>query len=392
MIREHDALTVDAVLRDALRADSTGELRECVSDWAAQAWRMSCQFGADPDGKRRAELFRQLAEALRDVLRPEVLVRDDPPPSPSTRPPTPSTQRGEADRGSGIPRWLAGARDEIMTLSDGRLHADAGEPTKLWQQLHLGILSLPTEQYRQSLDLLGVISLEHLIPPQPELKVAGITWSDAMKHPLAAQTIDDWPPDVQVRYGSLRPVIATTFTVVDLAPGLFMASGQGATVTPLDSPKAQRAYQERVRRAMAQLGAADLDSPPEVDWLSALDEALRSVFPLPMPSRFSWWADRLQRSLELLTKCAYSVSSGSDVKLAKAGMSFDETQRRGQAGGDNVAIQPFRPEEDGRVLWVLRAYILLPGGPGGAVMTREGRVAYGHRQGSSYPGLPSGKV
>jgi hypothetical protein len=382
MYRGDDSRAIDGALREALQADASGQLRTRVCEWAAQVWWLACQGqpeAEDPAGRHASELFRQLAEALRTALLADGPVLDG-------KPPYPSPPAGAAVTVSHIPPWLAQARDEIVAVSGGRVRISARTPAELWQQLHMSILSLPPDQMEKHRSLLGEPSPDYLIPPQPELGVAGLTWSAAAEHKLASRAIASWPPGITERYGSLRQTIAITFTMVDLAPNLFVASGQGTTITPADSREARRHYQDRVLRAITQLGAADLDSSSEVDWLSALDETLRSVFPLPMPSRFSWWGTRLQESFTLLSKCAARMSPGAQVSLAKTAASLDEQQRKEYAGHDNVAIQPFRPEEDGQVLWPLRAYVLLPVGPDRAVMTRAGRVVYGHHQGLSYPG------
>ena len=369
-------MTVDEALREALRADRTGKLREQVTDLAAAAWRISCR----PDGEE-AEALRRLAEVLRDTVLEDASAadgqsRDQP------------SRTGEADRAPAIPPWLADARDEILALSGNRLNVAVGDPAELWRHLHLGTLWLTDSHRRQSLEVLRVDprNPEYLVPPLAEAGDAGITWSAAEAHPAAAKALADWPPELRDAGSLLQPIIGATFTVVDLAPGLFTTSGAAhGEIKPVETSHDRQSFQERVERILTTLAAESLDPHLRVDWLSELDEALRSVFPLPVPSAYSQWAKRLRVSLDVLTAHARNVSPGAEVELVKARTAYEDPARHRFAGGNNVAIRPFQPTELNQVLWPLRAYVELPGSPATARLVRAGRVVYGHSRGFPYP-------
>lgn len=365
-----DPVTVDAALADALRADMTGELCGHVTDLAAAAWRMSCRPTGDA-----AEALRRLADVLR-----ETVCQDAPAGPPRARQPAPIPTQPAP-----IPRWLTDARDVMLSPSDGRLaigSAGVADVQALWRQLHLDTLWMPESQRRQSLELLRADpeDQDHLIPPLEEVAEAGISWAAAAAHPAAAAALAGWPREPD---DPLPALIGTAFTIADLAPGLFMVDGSGGVeIRPAGTERDRQAFQDRVVGALTRL-AADGTSPRlRVDWLAELDEALRSLFPVPLPSKFSLWTKRLESSLSVLTSYAGAVSADAEVRLVPAGTAYEDRTRSQFADGSNVPVRPFRDAELNKVLWPLRAYVRLPGEPGTAPLVRHGRVIYGHHLGA----------
>ncbi len=197
----------------------------------------------------------------------------------------------------------------------------------------------------------------------------------------------DWPQQRIDRCAPLIGLIGTAFTLVDRCAELYTATTLGGLeIHPIDSQSARMAYQDHVRGLLTRLTPADLQPRQEISWLTAIDEALRSFFPLPFPSQWSWWSSRLGPSLELLTRCAGEISAHAQVTLIKWGDQFSSAERKAFAGTDtNLPIVPAREADLGRVLWPLRVYVALPASPPEPPRTTEGRVAYGHEHGYRKP-------
>jgi hypothetical protein len=374
-----DKVSVDVALRDALLADGTSALRESVLDLAAAAWRLSCST----EGEEAASI-RRLAETLKDAVRVDAPAAGPPPaaaPASQVTPDGPGSvvRTGTAAR---LPPWLAETCERVRALSGGRLNPARPDPAGLWLQLHLGSLWLPDSQRRQAAELLGGPE-EYLVPPLPEAGVAGITWSQAQAHPAVEKALADWPAEARVAGERLAPLIGLTLTVADQADGLYTTGGPlGREVTPVRTRGDRQSFRERTMTVLARIGSAGQDPYQRVDWLSELDEVLRSLFPLPTPSPYGLWAKRLADSRDLLAEHALALSPEAEIVLVKADTSYEDIARRTYAPDNNLAVAPFQPSDLNTVLWPLRAYVMVPGmPPGGGRLLRPGRVIYGHDNG-----------
>jgi hypothetical protein len=376
--------TVDEALRDALDADLTGELRERVRDLAAAAFRMSCGPEADA-----APLQRLALTLRRTVLRgpgptPRRAVPAAEAPSPGGAGLPPRTQ--ETRPGPGIPARLAQARDEVREVTENRLRVVADEPRELWRQLHLGTLWIGDSMRTRALEALGGKAPEYLIPPLDEVAEDGITWAAAEADQDVAAALARWPLELREAADQLAPVIGLILTVANLAAGLFTVGGRpAAVISPIVTSDDRSAYRQRVLGTLERIAESAGDPSVPVDWLGALDEALRSVFPLPVPSRYSLWAGRLETSRGALATHAHKVSPDAVVVLLDGVRRYEDAQRKQFAPDDgNIAIQPFTDLERYEVLWPLRAYVELPGSDTASRIVRTARVLYGHEGGFDY--------
>ena len=374
-------MTLEKALNAVLQADVSGQARAEVSKVAGWAWEMSCAYGTDPQRQQLAGAFLQLATELREhLLSNSVVSRSK---SPETANSTAENRRQES-----IPSWLAEARNVVFTRSQGLLRTNAEDPAGIWCQLHLAGCWLDTADWTVYAEALraaapGDPPTGYLIPPLAELGVAGLDFPTAMRHPVVIAAVAAWPRQRLDQCASLISLISTTFTFVDHCEGLYTATEHGGLeVEPVDSESKRAAYRNHLQNLLAKLAPAHLEPSQELVWLAAIDEALRSVFPLPFPSPWSWWAGQLTSSFELLAQRASGISKEARIVLIKAGEQFSSAERKKYAGKDNNL--PITPEQDtdlGRVLWPLRAYVSLPATSASSPQVREGRVAYGHEHG-----------
>lgn len=368
------------VLQDALDADLAGQLRPHVADLAAAAFRMSCGLGEE-QGIPFARLALALRQAVRHGPRPV--------PSESTLPAgaEPSRRGAQVVSGPPLPGWLSQLRETVLARSENRLRVTADQPGELWRQLHLSTLWLAKGMHTQVVEALGGASPDYLVPSRADVGEDGITWDATRTSPDIAAILGRWPGEFRETGDRLAPVIGLIFTYVDLAAGLYTADDRpAAVITPLATAGDQLAYRQRVLSILERI--AQPATPPSalVDWLGALDEALRSVFPLPVPARSSPWASMLDVSRECLLSQAMRVSPGANVELVDAVTPYKDDRRKHLApDGGNIAVQPFTAVERYEVLWSLRAYVELPGDATASRIIRPARVLYGHEDGFAYP-------
>lgn len=374
--RNEGGVALETALFDALRADGTGTLRGHVLDLAAQAWKMSC--GPGP----AALAFQRLAEALRDAAQPGAPTPDTPGALPTGDPP-PEVSPAQTV----LARQLAEAGEEISQLSAGRLTVAMTDPAQAWRQLHLGTLWLPERLRRQALELLGGEHADYLIPPLDQAAEPGITMAKACSHPDAAQSLAGWPTALDELAERLRPVIGVTFTMLEQAAGLFTVGGAGGEIIALRADQDRKAPKEAITAALASLASVHRDPYLRVGWLWQLDAALRSVFPLPVPSPYSAWARNYDGCLGVLTEHAREVSPDAQVEIVRGATPYEDPARREYAPSGNVPVKPFNPSELNTVLWPLRTHVRLAGTPDNAGLHRQGRVIYGHDHGAAYPAL-----
>jgi hypothetical protein len=156
-------------------------------------------------------------------------------------------------------------------------------------------------------------------------------------------------------------------------------------IRPIVTSDDRRTYRQRVLGILERIAEPASDPNVPVDWLGALDEALRSVFPLPVPSRYSVWAKRLETSRGVLDAQARKASPGAVVVLVDGVQRYEDAQRKRYAPDDgNIAVRPFTDVQRYEVLWPLRAYVELPGSDTAARIVRAARVLYGHEGGFDY--------
>jgi hypothetical protein len=368
------------VLQDALDADPAGQLRLHVADLAAAAFRMSCGLGEEAGIP-----FERFALALRQAVRhgPRPVLAEATPPAGAE--PSPWTE--PVVSGQLLPGWLSQLRETVAARSESRLRVTTDEPGELWRQLHLGTLWLAKGMHTQVVEALGGASPDYLVPARADVGEAGITWDATRTSPDIAAILSRWPGEFRETGDRLTPVIGLIFTYVDQAAWLYTADDRPASViTPLAGADDQLAYRQRVLGILERI--AQPATPPSalVDWLGALDEALRSVFPLPVPARTSTWASMLDISRECLLSHARRVSPGAHVELVDAVTPYKDERRKQLApDGGNIAVQPFTAVERYEVLWSLRAYVELPGDATASRIIRPARVLYGHEDGFAYP-------
>jgi hypothetical protein len=388
--------SVDAALRQALRADTDGDLRDHVIDLAVTAWRMSCH----PDAA--AATFRGLADALRDAVLPDAGAVEGGPVGAGV---AEAAAHDGADRDE-APRltadWLTQTRDKVHELSEGRLFVPDTDPATLWRQLHLRTLFLPEEQRRGVLKLLhpapndadpafgpdpdneGQSESGYLVPPFAAVGETGLTWAEAEAHPVITKALADWPDELMQARVTLSSVLGLAWTV--LANGPFAAGGlPGEILDPVLASLSRHEFLGWWLGPLEKLADPRLGPRQRVDWLRELDGRLRSVFPLPVPSPHSMWAKRLEISLDLLRTAALTAAADAEVELVRAGTKYEDERRCRYAPDGNIAIRPFDRSELSQVLWPLRAHVLLPATEGSGELVRPGQVIYGSPRGQSYP-------
>jgi hypothetical protein len=393
-------MLVDEAIRDALHADRTGALRSYLLDLAAKAFRLSCV----PDAGESAAMLR-LATALREAASPQARAQPAEglaPTADAVRAGKSSPMGGSAPAGADdaalatgpgasaaarLPERLARARDDIRDKSNGRLDVTADDAAQAWRQLHLGTLWLPESVRGAALGLLGAAEPEYLVPPHEDAGEPGLAWSAAEEDADVMAALASWPPALREPGDRLAPVLSLVLTVADLASGLFTAGSPADGIVPLATTGDRRAFREWILGIVAKLAAPGDQPNIQVDWLGALDGAMRSVFPLPVPSRHSVWAKRLDGSLDELTRQVRIASPDGEVTLLRGGTRYEDPRRRELApDASNIAIRPFTDAERNQVLWPLRAYVKLPGTEAAPHIVRHGSVLHGHDNGFAYPG------
>jgi molecular chaperone DnaK len=290
--------------------------------------------------------------------------------------------------GSALPGWLGKVRETLSDRPERWLRTSATDPAEIWRQLHLACCWLDEQDRRQCLRLLREAAPEnlpdgYLIPPLTKPEVTGIDWATAAEYPLLASELADWPRHRRDRCEELLQLVGITLTLADNCAGLYTVTGNGGMRTePLDSDPARIAYREYLLGLVARLAAPDLSPRQEIDWLTEVDQAVRSLFPLPFPSAWSWWASQLKVSSRLLSVRASDISAQAEVLLLQAGEQLSSEQYRKYADKEqNVPFALGSQAQLGTVLWPLRAYVSLPSAPPEPTWIREARVAYGHSHG-----------
>jgi hypothetical protein len=290
--------------------------------------------------------------------------------------------------GSALPGWLGEVREALSDRPEQWLRTSATDPAEIWRQLHLACCWLDEQDRRECLRLLHEAAPEnppdgYLIPPLTDPEVTGIDWAAAAEYPLLASELASWPRHRRDWCEELLQLVGITLTLADNCAGLYTVIGNGGMRTePLDSGPARIAYREYLLGLVARLAAPDLSPWQEIDWLTEVDQAVRSLFPLPFPSAWSWWAGQLKVSSRLLSLRASEISAQAEVLVLQAGEQLSSEQYKKYSDKEqNVPFALGGQAQRGTVLWPLRAYVSLPSAPPEPTWIREARVAYGHSHG-----------
>jgi hypothetical protein len=96
-----------------------------------------------------------------------------------------------------------------------------------------------------------------------------------------------------------------------------------------------------------------LNREPENSELVQLDELIRGVVPVPMPSEDSWWRSRLKQSEQILTE-----RLGDKVQVPQVGTPYQNLldQHLIERPGLRVSVADANGQPLGNVAWVLRAW------------------------------------
>ena len=248
------------------------------------------------------------------------------------------------------------------------------EPAELWEWLHLQVLRLPRgagiEVRASALGLAGAEEDGRLIPS-----------STAMGHP-------GWSSDAEVRHqvlerlGAVAPdwqgltgLVVDVLSVLRRSPDLVTGHSGWARETDqrLSSDLLRRDHEQIVLDAVSVLAKA----PLPFDAVVGVDEAVRSVFPYPLPAPDSWWAGLGRSSAQILTELAPRF--GAEVVVLDPQHPPTLQQLDGQLDIPGRVMIRVPRHQAGRFLWQLRLGYRFPGDD--AVASGKGaRILVGEAQ------------
>jgi hypothetical protein len=181
-------------------------------------------------------------------------------------------------------------------------------------------------------------------------------------------------PDALERHRDVAAVISDVLNAIDLDPDLWTPLGQVYQSVHLADEEERERYRAAVLQWVGQLAGASGTST--IDWLVRLDEAVRSVYPQPLPAPGSWWVTLGERSFEALLRNVTEADPRVRLGLIQEGRYGEgESGQRAPTASRNIGIDAGTARR-GQILWCLRAWYESPG-DGQTPSNRPARVLYG---------------
>ncbi|MFF0771615.1 hypothetical protein ACFYUK_22200 [Nonomuraea wenchangensis] len=181
-------------------------------------------------------------------------------------------------------------------------------------------------------------------------------------------------PDALERHRDVAAVISDVLNAIDLDPDLWTPLRQDYQSVHLADEQERERYRSAVLQWVGQLAGASGTST--IDWLVRLDEAVRSVYPQPLPAPGSWWVRLGERSFEALQRNVAEADPRVRLGLIQEGRYGEgESGQRAPTASRNIGIDAGAARR-GQILWCLRAWYESPG-DGQTPSNRPARVLYG---------------
>jgi hypothetical protein len=243
-----------------------------------------------------------------------------------------------------IRKWDASAKYAAAFEKADPGAAELDQAACLWEWIHLVGLRLPMDKADQlramAQDAAGAEHADvagagtYLVPPLPEVGYEGVNIGYEQPGPvegvalmLASAQQMDWLAEHD-------PAVMVGYEIIN----------RGGTLMRFDDGKRDM-YQGLV--------ATKLKREPEISELVQLDELIRGVVPVPMPSEDSWWRSRLKQSEQTLTECL-----GEKVRVPQVGTPYKSLLDQGliDSQGLRISVADANGPPRGNVAWVLRAW------------------------------------
>ncbi|MEV5410449.1 hypothetical protein AB0K60_16610 [Thermopolyspora sp. NPDC052614] len=361
-------------LLDAPRSELGRFTRNALARLTANLSLRIYRYGGEDESVLRA------AKVLRDELDARLLrARPGTPPSDSDTPPAPDqaetpvpdlTETSAPDEAEApapdqaeVPAWLAELTGRLLDDKASARWLDEG-PTApgdpAWAAAAL--LRLPAEEAerrREEVKRLAPESADELRAPE------GIR--DDVAQALGPEALD--------HYRNVALVISDVLNAVELDRNLCTSALPGPSARSLADEQARKEYHDKVVGWLKSL-AASKDAADTIDWLVRVDEAVRSVFPRPLPAPTSWWRQLGDRSFDALHRYVKRAAPEAEVGLVQEGPYGEgEAGRRAPKEERNIGIDEGSARR-GQILWCLRAWYEYAN-PAGPPRIRGARVLYG---------------